>query len=142
MNVFTELNRPNTLHSLLRLSRIAALCFIVTGAGHLGTEVFMQLAEPVQDEAFLAAVQTPRINLMGRLISFEALSSGFSYAMGTLLLAFGLAQWGQNSWKSFLIGFAAAVTLSIISLTSFFIVPIVLMTTASLAYGFLLVVKS
>ncbi len=102
----------------------------------------MRLAEPVQDEAFLAAVQTPRINLMGRLISFEALSSGFSYAMGTLLLAFGLVQWGQNSWKSFLIGFAAAVTLSVISLTSFFIVPIVLMTTASLAYGFLLVVKS
>lgn len=137
MNVFTERSHSNTL---LFVSRIAALCFLLTGAGHLDTEALMRPG-PVQDEAFLLALRTPRINLMGRSVSFEALSSGFSCAMGTLLLAFSLVQWNQKSRNSW-VGFAAAVVLSVIAVKSFFIVPTLLMITASLAYGFLLIVRS
>ncbi len=122
-------------------ANIAALCFIFIGTGHLLADTFMHLIAPITDTAFIEVINIPRINLMGRLLSYAELSAGFSKTFGVLMLAFGFIQWGNLTRKSYFIGLLTAIVLSILSVQYFYIIPIVTMILATILYSFLLLKK-
>jgi len=124
------------------LSCIAALCFIITGGGHLITDTIMRLVAPISDAAFVEAVNEPRFDMMGRALSFAQLMTGFSCTFGVLMVAFGLLQWDNDTKKSYLIGFITSLVISLLAVKYFFIVPIVTMGLATVLYGLLLLKKS
>jgi len=120
------------------ISYIAAFCFIFTGVGHLLTEtVLLRFQPPITDMAFVEAINLPRIDLLGRIVSYAQLTRGFSLTFGVLLLGFGLLQWGTFNRKNYLVGLSVASVLTIFSIAYFFIVPITTMLIATILYTFL-----
>lgn len=140
MNMFSEYVHKNNYPALL--AHLAALCFVLLGIGHLLSDFMLRLNLPVnsamQDAAFLEVMQRPRILLGGRLLTMGQLSTGFSMAMGVLLISFGLALWQLKSTFSYGLALVTGLLIMFVSIRYFFSVPIIFMGLASLLYAVLL----
>ena len=107
------------------------LSFIFTGVGHLSAELFMRLSQNASYQ------ELPTVRLMGASLTMHQLSTGFSYAMGLLLISLGLSYLiGRDKGRRLrLVALATSLIMLAVSVQYFFIVPIAIMTLASLSFS-------
>lgn len=133
MNMFTERVHREGLG---RLFDLGCYSYIVTGVGHLGTQVISTLFRDQNAyNEFVAGM--PTINLMGRDILYSHLSTGFSYAMGILLINVGVSYLLSPQRDVRLKGVALLTSLImlVMSIEYFFIAPIALMAIATVSFA-------
>ncbi|MEM7801265.1 MAG: hypothetical protein AAF633_18880 [Chloroflexota bacterium] len=127
--MFTEYDHSKMLRYPFWLG---AFCYLFTGVGHLGTVTVSYLGtEPAELNKLLATM--PTVNLLGRMVNFYWLSTGFSVAMGVLMIGFGLSCWFNPSRPR---GLKVTATLMsgvmfAIAAITFFSVPMAAMGLAS-----------
>lgn len=96
--------------------------------------------DPLEVAQLVASL--PEINLLGTLTNLHHLSTGFSAAMGVLLIGFGLLAFLTPTPSRGFVGVTAlsAAVMLYLSISYFFIVPIVTMGLATACFGITLVV--
>lgn len=130
--MLTEHTHPKRNYTAFTL---ACYCTIFTGAGHLSLELITRLTQDqAAYDAFVANM--PIVNLMGRVVSFNQLTTGFSYAMGLLLISLGLSylQNKQRTQRFKLVAVVTLATMLVLAIQYFFIIPIALLTLATLLF--------
>lgn len=136
MNMFTEYVHPKGSQAAFKTG---SYLYIVIGLSHLSLELISNLTrDPLAYETF--TVNMPIVPLLGRDVAYHVLATGFSYAMGLLLIGFGLSFLLHPYPTPRLVGLALTISLLmlLISLQFFFIVPVVTMGLAALSFAFAL----
>lgn len=132
MNMFTEYVRPKTSTVAFK---IGCYAYLFTGVGHLTYETSTRLTrDPAAYAEFTATM--PVVNLLGRNLAFNHLTIGFSFAMGLLLMGFGLSFLLQPLARRVQTGLALAVSVGmlLLSIQFFFVAPITTMAIATFAF--------
>ena len=129
MSMLTEFAHSNPA---LRWSRVAGGSLVLTGLGHLATEVFGP--ETSERSALLAAMQRWPVALPGVERSVADLFTGFSLMMGVLLIGCGaLIATARPTRGSSVVMVALTLVASAGAWRYFFVVPGVLTSCAAAA---------
>lgn len=129
------LAKQNTYNKFLPY-QLGCFTYVFTGVGHLATEISHQLSSPTNEmQVFITT--SPTINLLGKTLSLYELTTGFSLAMGGLLVMVGLILLAQRN-RTFSIYMLAIITSAFmlcLSLKYFFIIPVVTMSIATICFS-------